>query len=95
MPKGIKYGGRRKGSLNKPNAEIRDILLENKEKLITKAVELAEKGNAVILSKLLDKLIPTLNYNHNINSSAEENIIKYLEEKKENLRLVQVNKESA
>jgi len=61
--------GRRRGSLNKPNAEIRDILLYHKDELITIAVQMAREGNATVLCKLLDKILPSLNSNNNINES--------------------------
>lgn len=53
--------GRKRGSLNKQIDEIRGLLEDDKEKLIKKAVKMALDGNAVIMNKLLDKLLPNLN----------------------------------
>ena len=57
--------GRQKGSQNKSTAEARELLESNRNALIQRALDLAlstnlEKTNVHILSKLLDKLIPTL-----------------------------------
>lgn len=69
--------GRPKGAVNKENAIIRDLLKDNKDMLIAKALEMAEAGNPVVLNKLLDKIVPTLNENHN-QVEAEINVnIKY------------------
>ena len=53
--------GRKKGSTNKEIDNIRDLLEPYKEELIKKAVKMAKEGNATVLNKLLDKLLPNLN----------------------------------
>lgn len=69
--------GRPKGKENKATKEFRDLLKDNKDKLIQKALEMAEAGNPVVLNKLLDKIVPTLNENHD-KVEAEINVnIKY------------------
>lgn len=69
--------GRPKGAVNKENKVIRDLLKENKDMLLQKALEMAEAGNPVVLNKLLDKIVPTLNENHD-KVEAEINVnIKY------------------
>ena len=57
--------GRPKGSPNKSTQEARELLESNRTALIQRALDLAlsedtSKTDRVILSKLLDKLIPTL-----------------------------------
>jgi hypothetical protein len=57
--------GRQKGTPNKATQEARELLETNRMPLIQRALDLAlvdnlEKTNVHILSKLLDKLIPTL-----------------------------------
>lgn len=56
-----KAKGRPPGSINKNITEIRDLLEPHRKQLIDKAVKLALEGNAVIMNKLLDKLLPNLN----------------------------------
>ena len=53
--------GRKKGSTNKEIDNIRDLLEPYREELIKKAVKMAKEGNATVLNKLLDKLLPNLN----------------------------------
>ena len=92
---GKKFGGRQKGTKNHATVQIKDLLLNNKDKLIKKAVEMAEAGNSVILAKLLDKLIPTLNHNENVDLKSTADYIKeYLQQKKSaNLKLVEKEKQ--
>jgi len=59
--------GKRKGTPNKTTQEIRDLLESNKHKLVERAIKLVltpalANTNTAILSKLLDKLIPTLQH---------------------------------
>ena len=60
---------------NKNKSTI-ELLAENSNKLLKKALELADQGNTTILSKLLDKIAPTLQENHNTN--AVETVDDYL-----------------
>ena len=55
--------GRPKGSKNKENKALAEILESEKTDLLEKAIKLAKKGNIPIMTKLLDKIVPTLNYN--------------------------------
>ena len=52
--------GRKKGSSNKDAKEYRNLLEQHKEKLIEEAVKMALDGNAIIMNKLLDKMLPSL-----------------------------------
>ena len=57
--------GRPKGSQNKDTKEVRDLLESNRIPLVQRAIDLAlckdiNKTDKMILSKLLDKIIPTL-----------------------------------
>jgi hypothetical protein len=58
--------GRKPGSQNKDTKEVRELLHSNKSKLVEKAIKMALAGNVVVLNKLLDKLLPTLNENSNL-----------------------------
>lgn len=53
--------GRKKGSTNKDIDNIRELLRPHQQELIEKAVKMALSGNATIMTKLLDKLLPNLN----------------------------------
>lgn len=53
--------GRKKGSTNKDIDNIRNILEPYREELIKLAVKMAREGNATVLNKLMDKLLPNLN----------------------------------
>lgn len=56
-------GGRKKGSGGAAYQEARDLLSSNSLPLIQKAIKLAldkKSPNTAIMSKLLDKLLPTL-----------------------------------
>ncbi len=57
--------GRTKGSQNKTTQEVRELLESNRTDLVQRALDLVlvkdlEKTNVTMLSKLLDKIIPTL-----------------------------------
>ena len=80
MAYGFKSGGRQKGTPNKSTQEVRELLDLNKIEIVEKAIEEALNGNNTILSKLLDKLLPTLaeTTNHNIDDfiiAMEDDII--------------------
>lgn len=64
MPRGgFRSGaGRKPGSVNKDSQLARDLLKENKELLIQRAIALAtaNKPNIPVLLKLLDKVLPSL-----------------------------------
>jgi len=60
-----KSKGRPKGTPNKVTQEVRDLLESNRTDLVKRAIDLVltkntDNTNITILSKLLDKLIPTL-----------------------------------
>lgn len=85
MPKGGRRegAGRKKGSENKTTKAARDLLLENRERIIKRSIDLAldkETPNVQLLSKLLDKLIPTLQSidqtNSNLNTDVTEELTK-------------------
>ena len=63
--------GRGKGVKNYSTLRITEILAENKEKLVNKAIELAEAGEISVLNKLLDKILPTLSFNKNENKNED------------------------
>ena len=63
-------GGRPKGSKNKANLKIDEILATEGANLVHQAVRLAKLGNAAVLCKLLDKVLPTLTDNKNVNFGA-------------------------
>lgn len=56
-----KIGGKKKGSKNKSTLLFQGILEEHKIELLEKAIQMAKNGNATIMNKLLDKLLPNLN----------------------------------
>lgn len=75
-----KAKGRPKGVPNKTTQEIRDLLESNKNALVQRALDLAlsedtDKTNVTILTKLLDKIIPTLQHTE-FNGSIEHKKIK-------------------
>ena len=84
--------GRKKGSQNKTTKIARDLLLENRGKLISKAIKEALNGNTPLLSKLLDKLIPTLERSETIHSgSIEQKVINMTPaERQEKLELLKM-----
>ncbi len=59
--------GRPKGSHNKTTLLLNDILANNKDKLLKTAIKMANEGNAQVLCKLLDKILPTITETTNIN----------------------------
>lgn len=65
-----------KDYMNNKNKSIVEILAENSQKIMEKAINEANKGNTAILNKLLDKIVPTLNANDNTNT--ELNVDDYL-----------------
>jgi len=56
-----KGAGRPKGKSDKTIKEIREILNNYSDELLEKAVEMALDGNATVMNKLLDKMLPSLN----------------------------------
>lgn len=52
--------GRPKGSGNKGLAALRDVLAENREALLRKAISMALAGDRVVLAALLRKVVPDL-----------------------------------
>ena len=62
-----KSKGRPKGTPNKTTQEVRNLLESNRNDLVQRALDLAlskdtSKTNIALLSKLLDKIIPTLQH---------------------------------
>lgn len=56
--------------MNTKTKDVAQILTENATLLIKKAIDEANNGNTTILSKLLDKIAPTLNANDNTNTEV-------------------------
>ena len=65
-----KGAGRPKGKSDKTIKEIREILNNYSEELLTKAVKMALDGNTSVMNKLLDKVLPSLN---SIDFAGEQN----------------------
>lgn len=61
--------GRPKGSKNKENKALAELLEDEKLGLLQKAIKLAKSGNVPIMTKLLDKIVPTLTFNENDNTN--------------------------
>jgi hypothetical protein len=55
-----KTGGKQKGSKNKSTILFAEILDKERANLLRVAIRLAKKGNATIMNKLIDKMIPNL-----------------------------------
>jgi hypothetical protein len=62
-----KTGGKKKGSKNKSTLLFQGLLEKDKVDLLKVAIKLAKEGNATIMNKLLDKMLP------NIESEAAKN----------------------
>lgn len=55
-----KTGGRVKGTKNKSTLLFQGLLEKDKIELLKVAIKLAKEGNATIMNKLLDKMLPNL-----------------------------------
>lgn len=64
--------GKIKAYLEGKDKSIMQILAENSQMIIEKAINEAQLGNTTILNKLLDKIVPTLIDNSNTNYSPDE-----------------------
>ena len=59
--RGNQFGkGRPKGSPNKKSLELQDLLLENGEDIILKLIDLADKGDRMATTLVVERLIPRL-----------------------------------
>lgn len=58
--KGVKINGRRKGSKNKATTllEYKGFTEADKMRVFNAAMELVDKGNVTIITKLIDKMLP-------------------------------------
>lgn len=86
--------GRKKGSKNRSTEETRDFLELHKYDILKVAYNRALAGSDMLMSKLLDKIAPSLAHNKNENNNLVtfEQFLLMEKQKREELRLLDLKK---